>query len=648
MVMNKKILTAIALSFLTAVCGFSKNRADVLDVAEAVAKKGERYVAIEDYKGSVYIQGLAEMYLESSDRYFKKSVCGILDSFVSGEIVSKGNFISYHKGGNALVEMAAAGYEKYRMPALGTADKMWKEQNRNRDGLMMPEWDYVKEKNSFFIDVVLTVVPYFLHSGLLSANQEYVDYAAYAIKYAYETLLDSTGLLNQAIGCRRQKEGEKTQDCWSRGNGWFSLAMVQLMRHLPETHKDYAAIRSIAKEFYLAVLKYRNDEGLWNQEMTWPDSYTEISGSALLLYGIGSAIEEGVLPDTFKADYLRSLKSLLTYVSEDGDVGHTCSGCLAYRNGTKEDYASHLYYTNDAHAFGPVLLCLAQTLRNGIRKVDLEKPLGHAIREKLPSCHVRYIGERKGDIAWENDFCTYRIYSQQVKSKVSSGVDYWGKYVDYPVIEKWYERNGKGLDYHTDRGEGWDFYAVGRSRGTGGTGVYSDGRLYVAEPYSDYKIYSDSRELIDFELTYLPYKAGEETIYETKRIRMVLGTHFYEVTSTIRTESGKDAVLAVGITDFGNASVERNEQKAMLSLDENISEKDGNIGCAVFASPDDLAGFAKDGKDELLLLKVKSGTPVRYYVGTGWSKDLRFDPYRSKWPGIIKKATYSSLNEIYN
>ena len=129
---------------------------------------------------------------------------------------------------------------------------------------------------------------------------------------------------------------------------------------------------------------------------------------------------------------------------------------------------------------------------------------------------------------------------------------------------------------------------------------------------------------------------------------MVLGTHFYEVTSTIRTESGKDAVLAVGITDFGNASVERNEQKAMLSLDENISEKDGNIGCAVFASPDDLAGFAKDGKDELLLLKVKSGTPVRYYVGTGWSQDLRFDPYRSKWPGIIKKATYSSLNELYN
>ena len=100
--------------------------------------------------------------------------------------------------------------------------------------------------------------------------------------------------------------------------------------------------------------------------------------------------------------------------------------------------------------------------------------------------------------------------------------------------------------------------------------------------------------------------------------------------------------------EYGEENVLSAVSWEMLSLDENISEKDGNIGCAVFASPDDLAGFAKDGKDELLLLKVKSGTPVRYYVGTGWSKDLRFDPYRSKWPGIIKKTTYNTLNEIYN
>ena len=646
--MRRNAIISVSFLFISVVSALAQERVDVLELAGTVARKGEKYVAIEDYKGSVYMQGLAEMYLQSSDEYFCESVHEVLDLFLSGKVKSKGNFISYDMGGNALVEMAAVGNQKYEQAALSIAEKMWNEQNRNRDGIMMPDWDYVKEKNSFFVDVVLTVVPYFLHCGLISDNQEYIDYSVHVAEYACRTLIDSTGLLNQAIGCRRQNEGVKTGDCWSRGNGWFSLAMVHLMRHLPESHKDYKTIRNIAREFYHAVLKYSNDEGLWNQEMTYTDSYTEISGSALLLYGLGAAIEEGILPKKYRSNYIKGLKSLMTYISEDGDVGHVCSGCLAYKDGTKDDYASHHYYTNDAHAFGPVLLCFAQALRMGVRNVRMELPLGNAIKDKLPSCHVRFIEERKGDIAWENDFCTYRIYSQQVKSKVSSGVDYWGKYVDYPVIEKWYERNGKGLDYHTDRGEGWDFYAVGKNRGTGGSGVYAEGQLYVAEPYSEYKIISNSRELIDFELTYPPYKAGGETIYESKRIRMFLGTHFYEVTSTVRTESGQDVVLAVGLTAFGNASVEKDAERAMLCTDEKISDKDGNLGCAVFVPQSSFAGFAVAGKDELILVGLKSGESVTYYVGTGWSHDTRFDPYWSKWPALLKKTTYESLKDIYN
>lgn len=646
--MNFRSVVLIAVSLLMGICGFSQNRVGIADVARSVAQRGEKYVSLEDYKGSVFLQGLSEIYLSSSERYYKKSVQEVLDAFISGEKIFRGNFISYEMGGNALVQMAREGNKKYTKVALTTAERMWNEQNRNRDGIMMPSWSYVKEKNSFFVDVILTVVPYFLHCGLMSDNEEYIDYAVTCATYAYNTLRDSTGLLNQAIGCRRQAEGVKTQDCWSRGNGWFSLAMVQLMRYLPQSHKDYAQIRQIAKDFYLTTLDHRNDEGLWNQEMTYPHSYTEISGSALLLYGIGSSIEEGILPEEYRDDYIESLKSLLTYISKRGDVGHTCSGCLAYKNGTKDDYASHLYYTNDAHAFGPVLLCLAQALRLGVESLEMELPLGYAIKDKLPSCHMRYIDERKGDIAWENDFCAYRIYSQQVKSKVSSGVDYWAKYVDYPVIERWYERNTQGLNYHIDRGEGWDFYEVGRNRGTGGTGVYFDGNLYVAEPYSEYAIIKNAQEEIEFELKYPPYQVGEDVIYETKRIRMILGTHFYQVTSVVRTESGNDVVYALGITNFGNALVEKNAERAILSLDEKISDKDGSLGCAIYASEKDFNGFATVGKDELLLVNVKSGKPFTCYVGTGWSNDLRFDPYKTKWPEIIKKTTYKKLNELYN
>jgi hypothetical protein len=55
----------------------------------------------------------------------------------------------------------------------------------------------------------------------------------------------------------------------------------------------------------------------------------------------------------------------------------------------------------------------------------------------------------------------------------------------------------------------------------------------------------------------------------------------------------------------------------MLSLVEEISEKDGSIGCAVFADSAKVKGFAQSGKDRLILLDVKSGEPVTYYVGAG-------------------------------
>lgn len=642
------IIVSVCGIFLTA-CNTVQEKINLTELAKTVAQKGERYVNIEDYKGSVYMQGLAEMYFTTSDSYFKNKTLGLLDDFSNGNIVGKGNFISYFTGGNALVQAAYKGHDKYKETALRTADRMWAEQNRNRDGIMAPPWDEVKEKNTFFADIVLTVTPYFLYSGLIADNKEYIDYAADAVIYAYDKLLDPTsGLMNQAIGCRRMPEGVKTQDCWSRGNGWFSLALVALMRDFPKSHEDYEKICDISTDFYQAVLAHQTKEGLWNQEMTFEDAYTEISGSALLLYGLGSAIENGILPQKYMKEYRKGLKALMAYISENGDVGNTCSGCLAYRNGTKEDYASHLYYTNEAHSFGPVLLCLSQALKMGIKNIMIDFTMGAAIEDRIPECHVRFIEERKGDIAWENDFGAYRIYSQQVKDKVSSGVDYWTKYVDYPIIEKWYERNHNGIDYHTDRGEGWDFYAVGKNRGIGGSGIYSNGKLYVAEPYSEYTIISDTPELVDFNLKYPPYKVGNDTINESKRTRMVLGTHFYEVTSTISTESGKDAVLAIGLTNFGRATVERNPERFMLCLDEHISEKDGNIGGAIFVPSESFAGYAKDGNDELILMKVSSGESLTYYVGTGWSHDLRFDPYKSKWPNMLQRTSYEILHELYN
>ena len=642
--MKKIFLVAVAAVVSLSVS--AQKTVSLPEICDAVIERGMKYVDLEDYKGIVFTHGMAELAVSTGSEKRLNDIVAIIKEFEAGKLQGRGSFISYYTGGNAVPVLAWNGVEALRDLAKATATKMWNEQPKNRDGHMMPPWDL--SKNPVFVDIVLTVTPYLLYSGLLENNQEYIDYAVWMVTSIWDILKDTeSGLIHQARSCKGHPEGYITQDCWSRGNGWLSMALASLLKDLPKSHPQRKAVEKIAKDYFTAAFKYQDAEGLWHQEMTWPESYVEISGSSLILYGAGAALQAKVLPKKYMKPYLNGLKGLMRYIDSKGNVANTCSGCLAYLNGTKADYASHAYYTNEAHAFGPVILAYAKAIELGVDKLDLDFEPGVAFADRAPACHVRFIKERKEDIAWENDKAAFRIYSREVKDKVSSGVDFWTKHVDYPVIEKWYERNAKGENYHTDRGEGYDFYAVGRNRGVGGTGIMSSGGLVVSEPYANYRIYSDTPDLVDFTLSYQPYEVDGRMIYEKKRIRMVLGTYFYEVTSTVETSDGKPAVLAVGLTDFGAAKLEQNAEKGILALTEEISEKDGSIGGAVVADPKCVKGFADSGKDRLILLNVNSGEPVTYYVGAGWSKDTRFDPFSIKWPRLIETITYDKLQAIY-
>ena len=88
--------------------------------------------------------------------------------------------------------------EDLRDLAKSTAAKMWHGQSRNHDGHMVPDWGYL-ERNPVFVDIVLTVTPYLLYSGLLEDNQEYIDYAVWMVTSIWEIFYDKeSGLVPQA------------------------------------------------------------------------------------------------------------------------------------------------------------------------------------------------------------------------------------------------------------------------------------------------------------------------------------------------------------------------------------------------------------------------------------------------------------------
>jgi hypothetical protein len=241
---------------------------------------------------------------------------------------------------------------------------------------------------------------------------------------------------------------------------------------------------------------------------------------------------------------------------------------------------------------------------------------------------ARYIPERLDDFAWENDRMGHRIYGPGLDTPaagrsrmISSGVDFWAKRVRYPIVDRWYL---KGHDaYHVDDGEGMDFYSVGTSRGVGGTGVWAEDKLHVSHNWSAWRVLANGPIRAVFEIDYAPWHAGNVTVRETKRFVVDAGRNLDRIESTFTFEGAADAVtVAIGLGT--NAKLKpvitrRAEQDWLSDWSVYANSAEGALGTGVVLEPGTHTGFAQDPQNHLILTRARSGDPVIYYAGAGWS-----------------------------
>jgi len=259
--------------------------------------------------------------------------------------------------------------------------------------------------------------------------------------------------------------------------------------------------------------------------------------------------------------------------------------------------------------------------------------------------HARYVQERLDDFAWENDKVAHRTYGPALGAPaqagvvkevlVTSGLDIWSKRVNYPIVDRWYN---KGHDhYHKDQGEGMDMYNVGGSRGCGGTGVWDGKQLYVGRNYSSWKVLANGPIRAIFELSYDTWAAGGIYVSEVKRFTVDAGHNLDRIDSTF-TGGGnaKEFTVAVGLNknnaDKGQEpTVEVIKQEAAGVLAQwTVQKTNGALGTAVIVPGAQFSGYAEDTLNLLALAKAQSGKAVTYYAGSGWTKAGDF-PTKESW-----------------
>ena len=261
-------------------------------------------------------------------------------------------------------------------------------------------------------------------------------------------------------------------------------------------------------------------------------------------------------------------------------------------------------------------------------------------------CYSRFVPERTDDYAWENNKVAFRTYGPTAQKMtednikggtLTSGIDGWLKRVDYPIINKWYEKHTTGVgSYHKDTGEGLDNFHVGISRGIGGIAIKIDSSYYTSKNFISWKTITTGPIRTSFKLTYADGDANGNKITETKLISLDYGSYLsqYQIALT----GSKTA--AVGLTLHNKkGEISSNSKEGWITHWETLD--DSEIGTAVVApkntlvSIDDYRTSKTDSSNLFTGIKVKNNT-LNYYAGFGWKKGSLFQTQK-EW------ETYLSL-----
>lgn len=168
---------------------------------------------------------------------------------------------------------------------------------------------------------------------------------------------------------------------WSRGNGWFAAGMAELIRELPSSHPDYAAISDGYAKMMNGLLQYQIPQGqagagLWKQVVDSSDSrnWVETSGSAMFTYALVSGVRAGWLDvETFGPAARNAWIGLVGQLNSNGEVQNISDWAYlpeshglpanAYADDEENYYFTRGKLTGDGHGQSPLMWSAAELSR---------------------------------------------------------------------------------------------------------------------------------------------------------------------------------------------------------------------------------------------------------------------------------------------
>lgn len=236
-----------------------------------------------------------------------------------------------------------------------------------------------------WLDGIYMAGPFLSEYALRFDEPETFDDVVYQITLIEKHTRDSkTGLLYHAWDESKSQrwcdpETGLSKYFWARAIGWYVMAIVDVLDHLPHDHLGRSEVIAILDETAAAVVKVQDQAtGLWYQILDLPEregNYLEASASIMFVYAFAKGVRNGYLSPEYLLSARRGYHGVLQNLIKVDPQGlltleKVCGGAGLggdpYRDGSFEYYISEKIIPNDPKGVGPFIMAALEMERPGV------------------------------------------------------------------------------------------------------------------------------------------------------------------------------------------------------------------------------------------------------------------------------------------
>jgi unsaturated rhamnogalacturonyl hydrolase len=332
--------------------------------------------AVWNYEMGVVLQGFEKLAKTTGEKKYTDYTKNIIDHFITsnGEIrtynVEEYNSDNIPTGRQLLHLFKNTKEEKYKKAAsLLYKQLAW--QPRNSIG---GYWHKLKYPTQMWLDGLYMAQPFAVEYAVLFNDtkkfDDIINQFVWMEKYSRD---NKTGLLYHGWDESKLQKWANPKtglspEFWSRAMGWYMMALVDVLDHLPANYKRRPELIAILNRLSTALVKFQDaKEGVWwqvtdkaNQQL----NYLESSSSAMFLYALSKAVNKKYIGINFKPAITKAYNGIIknfVRVDEAGSVHYLQAVAGAGLGGTPYRDGSYSYYVNepkrddDLKAIGPFI-----------------------------------------------------------------------------------------------------------------------------------------------------------------------------------------------------------------------------------------------------------------------------------------------------